>query len=864
MASCIDCGLHASCMSVKMPMSVGAGHPRILVVGEAPGSDEDRMGKPFVGESGQLLRDAFREFLPVGVTPYITNAVKCRPPQNKLSGAKAIKACHKYLIEDVEKCHPDFIFVCGATPLQSLLGLTGITKLRGSKQFYEAFWGKVPVFPIFHPAYILRNIGGLPAWVEDMRRAYNTWDKDVDSTVVVPYREVSLSEFESLSADCAALVYDIETNKCLDSLDPEGFITRLGFCVKIEEEYIVAGADPYKPSWVDDRAICKRLLARPNCRKVGHHVKFDAGWLEEKEGIKSVPPLFCTLVAFYIGVNEELSNGLKSLAYLYTPFGGYEDKFKEMEERTPSVYPLSWLLEQDEEYHQALRHYNFMDVVVDHMVYEVLEPIIANDKGFSTVFHEILMPVHHPMIHLERTGIKVDLELLSHYDKELLRRQAQYCYDTWLALLKAGVKGYDLWFEEDDVEGYLNKPKKPPKNGKWLNLGSYVHREDILFKQLHLPVVKKTIAGKASSDKAAVELMYEQIEQIVRQGNIAYIEVLDCLVKWRVVSTARNMFTTPYKSFADENGMMHPRYSLTREAKDEFGGGEGTVTGRPSSAKPNFQQVPRVLEEGSKDRLGKLRYEALKDITIKNLFISRFPGGRIIQADYSQIELRWAAILSKDKNMIDAFNSGVDIHKQTASQVFGVPIEEVDKDMRTKAKTVNFGILYGKGAKNYAKEWGVSEQKAQEFINNYFDIRPDVKRWIHSVHAHAISKGFVRSFFGRKRRLAGAQSRDQGMVAASLREAQNANPQASASDMMLITLRRLDELFRKMQLRSVLCGTVHDSLEVDSPPEEVDIVVPIIKRVAEDWARYKFPVPIIADIAVGDRWGTAKDVEVAA
>lgn len=863
MATCTDCPLHQGCMSVKIPMSQGSGPVKVLIIGEAPGAEEDKLAKPFVGEPGQLLRDALKEFLPPEVKPYITNAVKCRPPLNKLSGQTAIKECRKYLVEDVEAAHPDYIMVCGATPLQSLLGITGITKLRGHKLYYEASWGQVPVFPVFHPAYILRNIGMLDMWVDDMRRAWQTWQDAKPSEQEVPYTVTTMEHLLELATSTGTVVYDVETNRCLDAMDPNGFLTRIGFCTRYGDQYFVANCLPYTTSWRKDKSIVAKLLKDRNITKVGHNLKFDAEWSEEKEGIPTLGPLFDTQVAFYIGVNEEVSNSLKSLAYLYTPFGGYEDAFKEAEEEAPAVYPLEWLASQTIEYHNILTHYNFMDVVVTYMLFEKLKPVIDGDKGFSTVYYDILMPVIPPLVRTERRGIKIDMELLDQYDKELTKRMAHYYYEAWVAMLSAGIKGYDLWFEEGDVEGFLNKPKKPPKKGKYLNLGSHLHLEDILFKKLRLPVVKKTIGGKASSDKQAVELMYEQIERIEACGGASHIEVLDNLVKFRAVSTTHKMFIKPYAVFVDSNGVMHPKYSLTREAKDEYGGGEGTVTGRLSSAHPNFQQVPRVMEEG-KTRLSKLRFEALKGITIKNLFISRFPNGKIVQEDYSQIELRWAAILSGDDTMIALFNSGADIHKAIAAEVFGVPIEEVTKEMRTQAKAVNFGILYGKGATNFAKDWGVSEAEAQRFIDKYFAKFPALKRWIYKVHSQAVNKGYVRTYFGRKRRLAGARSSDKGLVAASLREAQNTNPQASASDMTLTTIRRMDEAFTKMGLRAVVCGTVHDSIVVDCPDDELDIVVPTMKSLAEDWCKHKFPVPIVADMGVGDRWGTVKDMEVAA
>jgi len=835
-------------------MEVGNGSPRILIIGEAPGEHEDKLGRPFVGESGTLLRDALETaFSTVGITedvkPWITNAVKCRPPKNNTPSKKSCTACHPYTIEDIKKADPDLILVCGAVPLSCLMGVSGIRKHRGRRMLFELDGKKIPVFPIYHPAYILRSIDSLPEWVSDIERALSSYN--VVAPDELPYIEQTVDKVIELAYEEKEIVYDVETNKLLDMMDPAGFMTIIGIGVPHEGVLHVASIPAYSDEVLGGKLLRKlrKLFNSKDITKIAHNQKFDNGWLRLKKGIDVHGKFFDTMVAFYIGVSEESSSSLKSLSYLYTDYGGYEETLhgNEEYESLPKAFTLQQYLELSNESKEIEKHYNFMDLYVTYECYKGLRPVIDHDKGFKRVFYDILMEAIKSFSYVEEDGCKIDKRRYIEMTEEAYRRLVKYHYEFWYLCLKAGVKGYDIWYEnEDDVDGYLEGiPKK--SDSKMLNLGSWHHILDIFYKQLKFPVIEKTKSGNPSTAKKVLDKLFAR-------EDLEHTEIAFALAKWRAVETVRKMFLAPMVYHVDKDWFVHPKYSLTTEDKAEYGAGSGTVTGRPSSANPNFQQLPRNIVEGLTP-LEKQRYEALNGLEVRKLYVSRFKDGSILQADYSQIELRLAAILSKDKNMIGVFNSGEDIHKATASKMFNVPIEEITKEQRWHAKAINFGIIYGKGFHSLAEELKITEDEARKFIKMYFYQFPDLGKWIKRVQSHVKRTGTIRTYFGRLRRLPGARSTDKGMVAASMRQAVNTNPQGSASDMLISSSSKVSRYLRENGYKAKVIGTIHDEIVLDVPSDEVEALKPLIKRIMEDWDEENFPIDIKVDIAVGPSLG---------
>jgi len=194
-ASCIKCGLYKSCKKYRLPMKKGSSNPpRILVIGEAPGLEEDKTGEPFVGRSGQLLEEALCAILPSNIKVWKTNAVKCRPEGNKLKSITPVKQCYEYTLQDIKTCDPDIIVLCGATAYRQIVDSGSIMSVRGRVVTKEICGRERKVLPVFHPAYILRNVGKLGVWESDLSQLDNIIK---GNTPTLPdYTEVTFEEIE--------------------------------------------------------------------------------------------------------------------------------------------------------------------------------------------------------------------------------------------------------------------------------------------------------------------------------------------------------------------------------------------------------------------------------------------------------------------------------------------------------------------------------------------------------------------------------------------------------------------------------------------------------------------------------------------
>ena len=261
------------------------------------------------------------------------------------------------------------------------------------------------------------------------------------------------------------------------------------------------------------------------------------------------------------------------------------------------------------------------------------------------------------------------------------------------------------------------------------------------------------------------------------------------------------------------------------------------ATGRLSSINPNLQNIPIRTARGRKTR---------------EAFIPRDEYHTLLAADYSQIELRIMASLSKDVGMIKAFNEGVDIHKATAAKVYKVPVEEVDRSMRSNAKTVNFGIIYGISAFGLSQNIGVSRTEAKQIINEYFQQFPKVKAYMDLSIEKARENKFVETIFGRRRYLKDINSRNGMQRAIAERNAINAPIQGSAADIIKKAMIDVQSEMGKQNLKSKMLLQVHDELVFDMFREEEETLKKLVKEKMEN--AVELDVPIIVDLGVGDNW----------
>jgi DNA polymerase-1 len=263
-------------------------------------------------------------------------------------------------------------------------------------------------------------------------------------------------------------------------------------------------------------------------------------------------------------------------------------------------------------------------------------------------------------------------------------------------------------------------------------------------------------------------------------------------------------------------------------------------TGRLSSSDPNLQNIPIRRELGRDIRRG---------------FIPR-KGWKFLAADYSQIELRLLAHLSNDQAFVDAFNSGGDIHRQTASIIFGVPVDDVTSDMRARAKTINFATIYGQGAHALSRQLKTTNTEAKEFISTYFERFHGIRRYLDSMVEFAREHGFVETIFHRRRYIPELRDRNFNIRAFGERTAANSPIQGSAADLIKIAMIRIDRAIRNRQLESRMLLQVHDELVFELPPNEEADVTALVKHEMEHAA--DLSVPLVVDMGVGDSWLSTK------
>jgi DNA polymerase-1 len=263
------------------------------------------------------------------------------------------------------------------------------------------------------------------------------------------------------------------------------------------------------------------------------------------------------------------------------------------------------------------------------------------------------------------------------------------------------------------------------------------------------------------------------------------------------------------------------------------------VTGRLSSNNPNLQNIPIRTDKGRE---------------IRKAFIPRDENHLLVSADYSQIELRIVAAISGDENMCEAFKTGKDIHTATAAKVFNVEEKEVTKEMRYKAKSVNFGIIYGQGAFGLSENLGISRTEAKEIIDNYKKQFPNIQKYMDDTIAFAKANGYVQTLMGRKRWLKDITSSNFTVRGFAERNAINSPIQGTAADMIKLAMINIHEAFKKKNFKSKMLLQVHDELVFDVLKSELELVKPVILECMQKALQLPNDVPTDAEIGFGDNW----------
>jgi len=350
--------------------------------------------------------------------------------------------------------------------------------------------------------------------------------------------------------------------------------------------------------------------------------------------------------------------------------------------------------------------------------------------------------------------------------------------------------------------------------GERFNINSTAQLQVILFEKLGLSPLTKTKTGYSTGVDVLQRLSGEH-------------ELPRLILEYRSLDKLKNTYIDALPK------LIHPRTGKVHTSYNQA----VTATGRLSSSNPNLQNIP--IRSG----LGR---------EIRKAFVASGPGRVLLDADYSQVELRILAHLSQDVELHRAFEEDADIHRRTAARILGVKSEEVSDDMRSRAKMVNFGVIYGMGARGLAQSLGIDFKEAKQFIEDYFENYPGVKRFIDETIKAARKDGAVSTLLGRVRQLPEIDSRDRRLRAFAERTAVNTPVQGTAADIIKVAMVQLDAKLKSGGFQARMILQVHDELLLDLPEEELEKVKPMVKDTME--TAIELDVQLKVDMAVGRNW----------
>jgi DNA polymerase-1 len=374
------------------------------------------------------------------------------------------------------------------------------------------------------------------------------------------------------------------------------------------------------------------------------------------------------------------------------------------------------------------------------------------------------------------------------------------------------IQSAELGARIADLEAKAHELAEQP-----FNLGSPKQIGEIFFEKLKLPVVKKTPSGAPSTDEEVLQKLAEDYP------------LPKVLLEYRSLSKLKSTYTDKLpKGINKDTGRVHTNYAQAV-----------AVTGRLASNDPNLQNIPIRTKEGRR---------------IREAFIAP-PGSHIVSADYSQIELRIMAHISEDENMLRAFAEGVDIHRATAAEIFGVAPEDVSSEQRRYAKVINFGLIYGMSAFGLAGNLGIERGAAQSYIDRYFARFSGVKQYMDDTRLQAKARGYVETVFGRRLWLPEINSPNGPRRQGAERAAINAPMQGTAADLIKLAMVAVQGWLEQARLGTRMIMQVHDELVLEVPDAELELVKQKLPELMAGVAQLK--VPLTAEVGVGKNWEEA-------
>jgi len=525
-------------------------------------------------------------------------------------------------------------------------------------------------------------------------------------------------------------------------------------------------------------SILKPLLEDEEIKKIGHHLKFDAH-IFARYGIILKGMEFDSMLESYILNSVATRHGMNSVAkyYLHRETTLFEDiagkgakqiTFNQINIETATSYAAE-------------------DADVTLCLHNHLWGEINKNPSLKNLYEKIEKPLIPILFEIEENGVLINKIMLKKQSDELLK---------------------SLNNLEDNAHKIANME---------FNLSSPKQLQEVLYKKLKIPIIKKTPKGQPST-----------AEDVLQELSINH-ELPKLILEHRSLNKLRNTYTEKLpQQISNETGRIHTSYHQAV-----------TATGRLSSSSPNLQNIPIRTSEGRR---------------IREAFIA--PNNySILAADYSQIELRIMAHLSSDESLLLAFSAGEDIHRKTAAEVLGIAAEKVSQEQRRWAKAINFGLMYGMSAFGLAKQLGIGRHQAQEYIDLYFEKYPKVQSFMDATKERAREQGYIETLYGRRLYLPDINSKNGLRRKYAERSAINAPMQGSAADIIKLAMIDVDRWLKDEKIAAKIIMQVHDELVLEVKSELASEVRQEITRIMESTVSLK--VPLIVDAGIGNNWDEA-------
>ncbi|HQW43029.1 MAG: DNA polymerase I [Chitinophagaceae bacterium] len=571
------------------------------------------------------------------------------------------------------------------------------------------------------------------------------------------------------------ICFDTETTG-IDANDAE--LVGLSFSVKPGEAfYVPCPADQIRTKEI--LAHFDSLFSDKKKIWIGQNTKYDLLMLKWY-GVEIKGELFDTMLAHYVIEPD----GKRSMDILSEKFLGYEPVH--IEELIGKKGKTQGNMRDAAI--EKVKEYAGEDADITLQLKNIFVPLLKS-KEVEKVFNEVENPLVKVLVDMEYEGIRVDMNFLADYSKELE---------------KDAKKAEESVYQQAGVRFNLASPKQ---------LG------EVLFDKLKLDAsAKKTKTGQ-----------YQTGEDVLLKLAVKGHQIVDDILTFRELTKLKSTYVDALPQMINrKTGRVHTSY-----------GQAVAVTGRLQSNNPNLQNIPVRTERGKE---------------VRKAFIPRDDDHILLSADYSQIELRIVASISGDKNMCKAFKDGTDIHTATAARVYNVSEKEVTKEMRYKAKSVNFGIIYGQGAFGLADNLGISRTEAKEIIDNYKKEFPGIQKYMDDTINFARENGYVETLMGRKRWLRDINSANFTVRGFAERNAINSPIQGTAADMIKLAMQKVHAAMKKEKMQSKMLLQVHDELVFDALKTEVNELKPLILECMQSAMVLPHKVPVTAECGEGKNW----------